>query len=95
MIIPDKSKHLVSRKACPLLPACSEHCMGEQAVLSDAFPKESFGKFCSTACKVACHTPAVGMEPCDAFGLSQTAACFGWSGRFSFVGESCIQKLQD
>lgn len=95
MIIPVKNKHLVSTKACLLLPACSEHCMGEQTVLSDALFKESFGEFCSTACKVARHTPATGMEPCNASGLSQTAACLGWSGGFSSVGESCIQKLQD
>jgi len=37
--------------------------MGEQAVLSDALPRESFGKVCSAGCEVALHTLPQGCIP--------------------------------
>lgn len=64
--------------------------MGEQVVFSNALHKESFGKTCSAACKVAHHTPAMGMHPCSVSCLSQAAAS---QGGFSSVGELYMREL--
>lgn len=56
MTIPGRSKYLLRRKAHLPLQACLSSAW-ENRLHSDALPKESLGKVCSTAHEVAPHAP--------------------------------------